>query len=162
MRLPVLPGIILVHQFFIPKLLARKIKAAFSDHIVTVIVSVRSAYPIHLAAKDILRQKSRDRTLSQCLIVRCPSIAHPRRTGICTPDLRQHIIQINGCIDSLIQLCHCLHIRLFPSIKLIFFHPYLYFSFDFVNLYSHIGFMNATQGEILDFTIPIRIPVRDG
>lgn len=58
-------GIVLIAKFFVPKLLAGKVKNALpapwkGNHIVAVIVPALAKNSIHLSAKNVLRQESRD------------------------------------------------------------------------------------------------------
>ena len=74
MYLPLLLWIILVIQDFIAELLACEIKSAVTYHIVTMIVSTRSLYTVHLSAKYILCQKSRNTAPASCYPLSiCPS-----------------------------------------------------------------------------------------
>lgn len=58
MRFPELLRIILVVKYLVAKLLAGQVKAAVTDHIVAVVVSIRSADSIYPAAENVLQSFS--------------------------------------------------------------------------------------------------------
>ena len=60
MHFPELFRIIRIIELFIPKLLARQIKYAVTNDIVTVIIAARTQDTTHFAAINVLRKKGRN------------------------------------------------------------------------------------------------------
>jgi len=125
MNLSELLRIVSIIQDFIPELLAGQVEYTVPHHVVTVIIPIRPADPVHFPSENILRQKCRDGALPQCLVLPAPLISHPRCTGLGTPYFGKRIIQIPRCVDSSVNIPRNGNKRLFPSVKTIFlFHFY--------------------------------------
>ena len=121
-------GIILIAEDFIAELLACQVEYAVPDDIIAVIISARAQNAVYFAAEDILRQKCRDRALTECRVFGAPLIAQPRRTAFRRPDMQQCIIKRLRCFDAGVAGCIgtvCRNGRLLPAVKMICLHNIL-------------------------------------
>ena len=97
MIIPELLRAIVIVEFFITKLLTRKIKHASVYIVKAMIITVTSRYSVDFSPKDILHEKGSDRALSQRSVVSTPVSPQSRRTCVRSPDIFKKIIVISGC-----------------------------------------------------------------
>ena len=119
MHLAELLRVILIAELLVTELLAGQIEYAAVHDVVTMIIPAFARHAVNLASENILREKSRNRALSERAVVLAPICTKSGGAGVFAPDFAQNVIQITrshavGSFD----------IGRLPAVEIVLFHDF--------------------------------------